>query len=183
MNKNDILFSIIAGLMVAWVGIDFLGTKFWFLLVVLPVLAVLGFLLCDIISKKMAFVGQAGRFGLIGAFADVIDIKVYQLLFFLLPISLPWKAVSFIVATVIKYFLNKHWAFQKHEGVGQGREVLVFFIFTCVGLLINIASFSYFVKITTGIPETMWTELCIIFAALVAAVWNFIGYKFFVFKK
>jgi hypothetical protein len=34
-----------------------------------------------------------------------------------------------------------------------------------------------------SIQTKIWEELSIILAALVAAIWNFLGYKFIVFKK
>jgi hypothetical protein len=52
-----------------------------------------------------------------------------------------------------------------------------------MGLAIDVVSFYYFSKIKTGISLKLWVELSIIFAALIAAVWNFLGYKFLVFKK
>ena len=38
-------------------------------------------------------------------------------------------------------------------------------------------------KIKVGITGKSWQEVSIILAALVAAAWNFLGYKFIVFKK
>jgi putative flippase GtrA len=118
-----------------------------------------------------------------GAFADVIDIKVFQFLFLFAPFSLLFKGISFLVATAIKYLTNKHWSFQKHDKDGISREVVWFFLVTLVGLALDVYSFKYFDMIRTVIPANLWQELSIIFAALVAAVWNFLGYKFLVFKK
>jgi len=135
-------------------------------------------------GKKFKFVDEAGRFFLVGAFADVIDIKVYQLLFFVLPFSTFIKAISFLVATLIKYWWNKGWAFFKEgaESKHTPKEILLFFGVTLIGLLLNVASFYFFDKIETGLEPKLWTEVSIILAALVAAVWNFLGYKFLVFK-
>jgi putative flippase GtrA len=179
MRRNDIFISIICGLAVASVASDFFPAHGLLFFAVFPVLAVFGFLLCDIVGRKFLFVGQAGKFVLAGAFADVIDIKIFQLLIIFAPFSLFFKGISFLIATTIKYWANKHWSFEKHEG-GQAVK---FFLVTFVGLVINIVSFKYFSIIKTGIPENLWVELSIIFSALVAAVWNFISYKFLVFKK
>jgi putative flippase GtrA len=182
MKRNDIIFAIICGLSVAWVGNDFLPKYGWLFFIILPILSVCGLLLCDIIGKKLLFVHQAGKFALAGAFADVVDIKVYQFLFLLLPFPLFLKAFSFFIATIIKYLTNKHWSFEKHEG----GEVVQFFVVAIVGLLINVVSFYCATEIIHpqfGISAVLWTESSIIFAALVAAAWNFLGYKFIVFKK
>ena len=65
-------------------------------------------------------------------------------------------------------------------------EIAKFFIVAVVGLLINVASFYCATEIIGPqfkIPVNIWTELSIIFAALITALWNFCGYKFIVFKK
>ena len=96
------------------------------------------------------------------------------------------KAISFLVATFVKYWGNKRWAFEKYGEGSIKKEVFQFFIVTLVGLAIDIASFYYFTKILGPqfqTPAKVWTELSIILAALAAASWNFLGYKFVVFKK
>lgn len=186
MKKQDIIFAIICGLAVAWIGIDFLPKYGWVFFIALPILSVIGLLLCDILGRKFLFVRQAGKFALAGAFADVIDIKVYQFLFLLLPFPLFLKAFSFFIATVIKFWTNKHWSFEKHEKDGIKKEAVQFFVVAIVGLLINVASFYCATEIIHpqfGISVVLWTEISIIFAALVVAIWNFLGYKFIVFKK
>ena len=129
------------------------------------------------------FAHQAGKFALAGAFADVVDIKVYQLVILALPFSIVIKAFSFLVATAIKYWANKTWSFSAQNNPAKGWEILKFFSVTIVGLIIDIAAFYYLEKVHIGISATLWLELCIIIAALITAIWNFLGYKFLVFKK
>lgn len=190
MKKTDIVFATICGLAVAWIATDFFaglkGYPGWLFFIVLPALSIIGLWSVDLIGKKILFIRQAGKFVLAGAFADVIDIKVFQFLFLLAPFSLFLKGISFLIATAVKYWINKHWAFEKHEKDGIKKEIVQFFAVTSVGLILNIGSFYYFIKIMGpqfSMSVKTWTELCIIFAALVAAIWNFLGYKFFVFKK
>ena len=185
MTKKEIIFAIICGLAVAWIAIDFFGDR-WIFLFVLPILSVIGLWLTDLIGKKILFIKQAGKFVLAGSFADVIDIKIFQFLFLLAPFSLIFKATSFLFATFVKYWITKHWTFEKPEKDGMKKEAIQFFTVTLVGLLFNVGSFYYFTKIIGpqfSLPFETWTELCIILAALVVAVWNFLGYKFIVFKK
>ncbi len=183
MNKKDIIFAIICGLSVAWIMVDFLGRIGLYFFIIFPVLSVLGLWVTEYLGKKYPFIKQSGRFFLVGSFADVIDIKIFQLLFFIAPFSLFFKAISFLVATFVKYWQNKYWAFEKADKNGIKKEAFQFFAITLIGLGINIVSFYYFGKISIGLPQHIWQELCIIFAALTAALWNFLGYKFIVFKK
>jgi putative flippase GtrA len=177
-------------LAVAWLGVDFapsLGASGrmtgLILLFILPIISIIGLWLSEIIGKKILFVHQAGKYVLAGSLADVIDIKIFQFLFFLAPFSLIFKGISFLVATAIKYFANKQWAFQKPGKEDIKKEAVWFFLVTLIGLSIDIVSFYYFSLIKLNIAVHLWQEISIIFAALVAAIWNFIGYKFIVFKK
>lgn len=186
MNKNDLIFAIICGLAVSWIAVDFFGIYGLIFVILFPILSAIGLWLTDLMGRKIFFVKQAGRFFLVGAFADVIDIKVFQFLFWLAPFSILFKAVSFLVATFIKYWWNKYWAFSAeggHEKENTYKEAAQFFLVTMVGLGINVVSFYFFDKIEVGLPSNIWTELSIIFSALIAAIWNFLAYKFFVFKK
>ncbi|MCX6723204.1 MAG: GtrA family protein, partial [Candidatus Staskawiczbacteria bacterium] len=72
---------------------------------------------------------------------------------------------------------------EKHDII---KEIFMFIFVVVVGLLIYVAAFYCATQIIHpqfGISTKIWTELSIIFAALVVAIWNFLGYKFLVFKK
>lgn len=183
MTKNDIIFSLACGLSVSWIALDFFGNYGWVFIIIFPALSVLGLWIADLIGRRFLFARQAGKFVLAGAFADVIDIKIFQLLFLFAPFSLFFKAISFCVATIVKYFCDKHWTFEKHEGENAGEEIIKFFLIAGGGLAINVVSFYFFGKIRTGLPDGIWTEADIIISALIAGTWNFCGYKFLVFKK
>ena len=183
MNKKDIIFAIICGLSVSWIAIDFFGKYGFIFCIIFPILSVIGLWVVELIGKKFLFVHQAGKFGLAGAFADVVDIKVFQFLFLFLPIPLLLKTISFIIATFVKYVSDKYWTFEKNGRDGMHKEIAKFFMVAILGLLINVASFYFFSRIKTGLPVKTWQELSIILAALVVAIWNFCGYKFIVFKK
>jgi putative flippase GtrA len=183
MNKKDIIFAIICGVSVAWIASDFLPKYFLVFLFVLPILSVFGLWVADLIAKRFLFIKQLARFGLAGGFADVVDIKVFQILFLLAPFSLVFKAISFLVATGVKYISDKYWSFEKHDKENMHIEALKFFMVAILGSLINVTAFYFFSKMKTGFPFHTWQEASIILAALVTAAWNFCGYKFIVFKK
>jgi len=183
MKKLDVIFSIMCGLSIAWIAADFLKKYGWLFFIALPVLSVIGLWLASLIGRKILFVKQAGKFVLAGAFADVVDIKVFQLLFWFAPFPLSFKTISFLIATFIKYLFDKYWTFEKYGKEGINREVIQFFMVAIVGALLNVVSFYYLAKIRTGISANLWIELSIILAAVASGVWNFLGYKFLVFKK
>lgn len=184
LKRTDAIFSAAAGLAVSWLAIDFFGQKFWPAIILLPILSVAGLWICYKIAEKYFFVRQVGKFVLAGAFADVVDIKIFQAIFLFFPFPITLKAASFILATFVKYFLDKHWSFEKPEPKDMHKEMAKFFMIAMGGLAINVVSFYFFTKINVqAMPARLWMELCIIFAAFAAAIWNFLGYKFVVFKK
>lgn len=198
MRAVDIIFALIAGRIIGFLFGDFLkeweihiniylNLLVWF---VFPLISLFCLWLAYLMGRKMLFVFQGAKFLLIGAAATVIDLKLFEFIwrFFLsnMPgVSVIAKGISFIVATSLKYWGNKHWAFQKHEKEDIHKEIAQFFIITLISLVVDILSFYYFAIISPnfGIPTAIWIKLSVIFAALIAALWNFLGYKFFVFKK
>jgi putative flippase GtrA len=62
---------------------------------------------------------QLTRFGCVGAVAVSIDFAVYRGLAALTGLTHGAKAVSFILATVVAYLLNRHWAFGAPGGAAR----------------------------------------------------------------
>lgn len=191
MKISDIIIAFVCGWAVNLLAFDFLkefGVDFglWKYLLswVLPILSVFCLWLMSLLEQKLHIVYQGAKFALVGVFADIIDIKAFQLIILLIPADLAIKTVSFLIAVAIKYFGNKRWVFNKSEKEGI-KEVAQFLAVTLGGLLINLVSFYCATNSSFqfGVSANMWTEISIIFAALAAAAWNFVGYKFIVFKK
>ena len=199
MKIKDIIFALFCGIIVAWLASDFLkgynieaGFYKYLLYLILPIISLVCLWLAYIIGKKLLFVFQAAKYFLVGVFVTIIDLKLFELLiwifsFLFIAISpIISKAISFLISTYIKYWSNKHWVFEKPEKEKWTQEFFQFIIVTVVGLGIDVSSFFYFTRIMGpqfGTPEDVWIKLSVIFAAIVAAVWNFAGYKFMVFKK
>ena len=183
MKLFNVIFALVTGVFVAWLASDFVSAKYnVFLFIFFPVFSVFCLWLAEIVGRKIFIVRQMARFVLVGGFADIIDIKVYLLLFWLIPASLLIKSISFLIAVAIKYFGNKYWVFNNDAGHSI-KEMSKFLAVTAIGLIINVASFYFITQIKTGLPMKIWTEISIVIAALVASVWNFLCYKLLVFKK
>lgn len=199
MKVADIIFSLVAGRFIGFLlsdflrelGIELLLFENLILWIILPFFSLFCLWLAYLIGKKLLFVFQAAKHLLVGAFAVVIDLKVFEFLVWLFAIFFPVnllapKGISFLLATFLKYLGNKYWAFQKHEKENLNREVIKFLCITLLGLLMDMGIFYYLVKITGpqfNLSLEGWVKLSVIFAALAAALWNFLGYKFLVFKK
>lgn len=199
MKVIDVILALIFGRVMGFLVGDFLREWninigfYWALTIwlIFPTVALLFLWMAQVISRKLPFVFQAAKFILVGAAATVVDLKLFEFgwAFFLPHIEsavIVAKGSSFIIATLLKYWGNKKWAFQKHGKENIHKEIAQFFSVTLVGLVIDLLSFSYFVNILGpqfGIPGAIWVKISVIFAGIAAALWNFSGYKFLVFKK
>lgn len=198
MKKVDIILSIITGegvaLLFIWLLKDspFYFPVFNFLLpTIFPVLAVLAIFLAELIGRKFLFVYQLAKFLLVGAFFAVFDLVILNFLIIWLGISKEeiikyalFVALSFTIITTFKYFANKYWAFEKKEKERIEKEFSVFFVVTLLSGIIQIGVASLSFKILSQkISPFLAGNLGKILGIIVASVWNFLGYKFIVFKK
>ncbi len=194
MKNIDIIFAVISGQLIGWLALDFLrhsNTEFAFyyalaLFIFLPTLSVFCLYLAYLLGRKLLFVFQGAKHLLVGAAATVVDLKLFELGTFIFFGPITSKVISFLLSTFIKYLGNKYWAFQKSEQEHVPKELTQFFLVTVVGLLIDVGFFYYFTKIMGpqfSLELVIWTKVSVLFAAIIAAFWNFIGYKFFVFKR
>jgi putative flippase GtrA len=139
-------------------------------------------------------VKQFTKFVIIGFMNTIIDFGVLNLLMWLTGVYKgSWiillNAISFSIAVTNSYFWNKYWTFRAKE-TGQpamvAKEFSQFVMITLIGLGIN-TSIVY--GVTTlipplfGIGPELWANLAKAAATAISLIWNFIGYKFIVFKR
>jgi len=198
MKKTDIILAIITGEGLAWLfswllqGFNMqLPLLKMVLPVLLPVLAVIGLWISYAIGKKYLFVFQLGKFLLIGVFFALIDLGILDILMKLFKITEGFSysvfvAISFIIVTFIKYIADKYWAFEKKENEKMGKEIIQFFIITLISGVIQTGIASFLVNTLGpqfGASSFIWANVGKIVGITIASVWNFLGYKFIVFKK
>ena len=198
MKKIDVILALIIGEVIAWFFYGILKNfeieiKFLNLILAIsfPILTLAGIYISWFLGKKFLWIFQAAKFLLIGALATLVDLGTLNLLIWISGIARGWwfsifKGISFIVATFSKYLGDKFWAFEKMERKGIKREFSQFFVVTLVGLIINVGVASLVINVfggQLGLTEKTWANIGGIFAAFLAGAWNFIGYKFIVFKK
>jgi putative flippase GtrA len=203
MKKADIILALISGEGVAWIAYSLLkgaevesilgiaiSSLLWTLFIIFPILSLFGLWIGYLIGKKYLFVFQVAKFLLIGVLAVLVDLGVLNVLMSLFGIAAGWgfvlfKAVSFIVATFSKFWGNKFWAFERAETKKMGRELLQFYVVTLVGMAVNVGVASFVVNSVGpqfGLNLQVWANIGAIVAAVAGAAWNFLGYKFVVFK-
>ena len=162
------------------------------LIVICIVSIAVGFFLSKL-SPKLRFFFQLAKFGIIGATNFIVDLGIFSLLIWITNISegasiLLFKAASVSVAIVNSYIWNKFWSFEeKHvdESTVQ-KQFFQFIAVSVIGLILN-AGITYslitFFGGFAGIAPATWATISSAIASVAVLSWNFIGYKFFVFKK
>ena len=88
---------------------------------------------------------ELGKFGVIGLFAYLIDLIIFNLLRFiggegpLYDKPLTAKVISVLVATTFAFFGNRHWTFKHRPRTKFRREYTLFFLFNAVGMAISLS--------------------------------------------
>jgi putative flippase GtrA len=139
-------------------------------------------------------IAQFSKFVVIGLMNTSIDFAVLNLLMWLTGVYLGrWiillNAIAFSVAVINSYFWNKYWTFRAREtkeAAEVTKEFSQFIVVSLVGVVINsgiVYGITTFIPPFFGLGEEIWANLAKVAATSLALIWNFIGYKFIVFKK
>lgn len=199
LSSRDLLFAALNGFIIGLLApfiFNNLGAALplapiWFALI-LSVLAVIGVSFGYWLGKKLKpFFYQLAKFGLIGVGNTVIDAGIFSLLIFLSGITSGifitfFRTLSVFIAIVNSYLWNKYWSFQKKDATEVPKEFTHFVAISLVGMIINVGITSFLVNgigPQFGLPPTAWATLAGIIPVPVVLIWNFVGYKLFVFKK
>jgi putative flippase GtrA len=198
MKRIDLILSIItaegvAGLFIWLIRNSPLNLPFlnWLLPILFPILAVFGIWIAEIIGRKFLFIYQLAKFVLVGAFFAVFDLIILNSLMAYFGITKEeilkysiFVIISFIVVTTFKYFANKYWAFEKFEKERMEKEFGIFFLVTAISGIIQVGVASLLFKFLILIVSPLLAgNAGKILGIVVASIWNFICYKFLVFKK
>lgn len=203
MKKIDILAALIIGEVSSWFLIFVIKNPYveefkqlvilekivWLLPFVLPVLFLFGVLVAGFLAKILRIFYQLAKFVEVGFLNTVIDFGILNLLIWLTGITggfaiAPLNAISFLCATTNSYFWNKFWTFKK-VGTTPGKEFVQFLIISTIGIGMNtgiVVAGTSLISPFFGLSAGAWANLMKLLATFVAMVWNFLGYKFVVFK-
>ena len=159
--------------------------------VLLPILSLFGIWFLVTVFKKTLTLIQFGKSFLVGILNSAIDMGVFDFLTRFFSVALGWwpiffKVISFTCGAINSYFWNKFWAFEKKDTQNKPREVVQFFSITIIGLLIHTLVIYIVINIVgvkLEVSERMWASIGNMLAIFTGFVWNFLGYKFIVFKK
>lgn len=202
VRTKDIALSLVAGLVI--------GVFFLFVVQNIPALAfiidfkifaIIGFALLSLVGflfvsaltnlTHIGFFLQFGKFALVGFLNTVIDFGILNFLIVTTGIVAGvgiaiLNVMAFSVALLNSFFWNRLWVFEDRQDQGNVGEFFQFMVVSMVAVVINTAIVYITSTVITapfGLDQITWINLGKIIATVFSMAWNFVGYKFFVFKK
>jgi len=138
--------------------------------------------------RSWSTVIQFSKFLAVGTLNTAIDFGTLNLLSWLTGIYgggrlAPINALGMLFALTNSYLLNNHWTFKApaHPGRRVGRFVLV--SLTGVGLnTAFVVALTHFMTRPMGLTPQLWENLAKVRANGATLLWDFLGYKFLVFR-
>jgi putative flippase GtrA len=209
INKRDIIYSLIIAEADAWLFLyilkvtelsaiipetGFIGQVLTIILrylpIILPLLAALYILVGSFFKEKLASLFQLFKFLLTGSLNTFIDFSVLNFLMAFFQTTggiyfTIFKAISFTFSAINSYFWNKFWTFEKKQVKKTAREFAQFYLVTFINLILNVSIATLIVAMGPqwGLSEAIWANIGAFGGVLIAFTFNFLGYKFIVFKK
>lgn len=197
--KKDLKVAALAGLLIALLAIPIIGNLGLppilkslgtvGISITLFILTVLGFLILDFFSRWLLILRQITKFIIVGGLNTFLDFAVLNFLIAASGIAAGlgfsfFKGISFLVAVTNSYFWNKYWTFE--STTKKELEFIQFAVVSTIGWFINVGVASFIVNTIgapAGISPVIWANVGALVAVAASLIWNFLGYKFIVFRK
>ena len=198
-NRKDVGVAAIAGALIAIlvlpiidnIGLPSMLKSFgtFGVSAALFILTVIGFIFLNTLSRWLNVLRQIAKFIVVGGLNTFLDFAILNFLIASSGIASGFgfsffKGISFLVAVINSYFWNKHWTFEtKTNG---GTEFIQFAVVSTIGLFINVGIASFIVNAVGpvgNITPVIWANTATLIAVAGSQIWNFLSYKFVVFRK
>ena len=95
-----------------------------------------------------------------------------------------FKSISFLAAVINSYYINRYWVFREY--ISAKSKFGHFFVVSVIGFFLNVVTASLIFHILAGTYSNhtqLIANVGAIMGTCVVLFWNFLGYKFFVFKN
>lgn len=162
-------------------------------IVVFLILANIALWIAGLIAKKIPVILQMAKFVAVGIFNTFLDWGIVNLLMLITQIFAGFwypifNVISFIFANIGSFFWSRYWIFAKDKKIRNqesgAKDFLQFFVVSVIGLGIKVGIATLLVNyVTSPVDEKIWANIGLVFGTSLSMIWNFLGYKFIVFKK
>lgn len=152
-----------------------------------------GVLIARWLGRWIRWFFQFSKFVITGFMNAAIDFGILNLLIYLSGISagvgfIVFKGVSFIIANINSYVWNRGWVFKRDQTSTPPmtqKEYAQFLLVSVVGISINVGAATLVVNGVGpqfGLGGKAWANVGAAAGSAAGLFWNFLGYKFIVFK-
>ena len=143
------------------------------------------------LTARFPIIKQLVRFVVVGVINTGIDFLILNIEMFFTHITsgsgmILQNAISFGLATINSYYLNKSWTFSDKDKKKEGIKFAQFLTVSLIGIIINsliVYLITSFIPPMFGVNPQLWANIAKLAATAISLIWNFLGYKFIVFKK
>ena len=176
-------FFVLSHLAIAGEGVLIAG------LLALPLVFVIAIGLAHSIFKK-GMVHKGIKFLIVGVLNTGIDFFIFNALIAYTGINsgswvLTFKSISFVVALMNSYEMNRLWTFDAESAEKRSKEEFSrFATITLTSFLVNVgatALIANFIHPLFGLSQVRWDNVAAAVATILNLISNFIGYKLYVF--
>jgi putative flippase GtrA len=145
-----------------------------------------------VIARKIPVVLQISKFAAVGGFNTFLNWGIVNLLMLVTqtfegPLYTAFIIVAFVIANMGSFLWNKYWIFPTDKIKGNDsakKDFVQFFIVSLIGMGIQAGIATAWVGlIDTSLSAGIWANVGLFIGTVFSMVWNFLGYKFIVFKK
>lgn len=199
-TKKDYLIVSIIGILFGLLLIPILENikpAFWFFTLTNSLILMLGFLffsnialwIGSLFGAMLSAFWQFTKFAAVGSLNGVLDFGILNFLSFIFqiysgPFLALFNAISVAVATTNSYLMNKFWSFQSREPI-KIREFSKFLVISAATISINtlvVYLLTTHIEIPGALTKEVWENIAKLAAVPVTMIFNFVGYKYLVFK-
>jgi len=202
MFKKDSVYALVIGLITAFFAslilintatplrIGSIDLPLWTLFITLPIVEYIAYVIASGLFSHVLALKQLGRFGIVGLMNFSVDVGILSALSARTGIYggvaiIPLNMISVVVAIINSYYWQRNWTFAE-KAPPTRKEFTKFVVITLIGIAINSLLVYFFLEFVMpgGVLTPARLEVVAkIGATVVSLFWNFLGYKFLVFKE
>ena len=203
LELRDLFFAAVNGLFIGIftpfvfknisITIPVSHALFAFLLTLVCVFGVATGYFLSRLHHRLGFFFQLAKFGLIGTANFIVDLGIFSLFIWMTGIAegntiILFKIVSVSIAIVNSYIWNKFWSFDEHrtDEATIRKQFLQFLAVSVSAMALNTGITWLLINGFGDIFDlgaARWATASSALASVLVLFWNFVGYKFFVFKR
>jgi len=127
------------------------------------------------------------KFSIVGSLNFLVDIAVLNILSYITGFNKGifaaiFSAVSFLIANVNSYYLNRKWTFRNNEKKSRYKVFLAISVMGIVANMLIVYNFTTYIS-QPYFSDIMWLNVSKIIATGFVMFFNYYGYKKYVFNE